>query len=323
MTKGTVTVTPDAAGSFKRVHPMKTDILTDGGRFGDVDDMSFGLGMGDGLGTAYRSVLGSALDNIMEQRTYEQLELLEEKREEIQHIIKKRQRKVALAAAIKSSESTGKPTMASYVGRTKGLPSISGPRSEVSIHDPTEGSDRAKSKLSDLPLDKLDSLVDGAELMGPNAMDRLQDERDVSPHERKPRAPSDSEDEQDVRIQQLPEAARVNRATSKNPDFSPALKDLEGSESRPPGRPTLMTEKRAELDGWKSKDPETDRAMARIKQKAQRTKGASALKMVSALASPARPLSGVPLETCPPATPRMLDAAGRETDAAIDKIFHG
>ena len=45
---------------------MKTDILTDGGRFGDIDDVSFGIGVGDGM-TAYKSVLGSALDNIMEK----------------------------------------------------------------------------------------------------------------------------------------------------------------------------------------------------------------------------------------------------------------
>ena len=66
MTKGAVTVTPDHKASFKRVQPLKTDILTDGGRFGDLDDSGFGLGMGDGL-TAYKSVLGSALDNLMEQ----------------------------------------------------------------------------------------------------------------------------------------------------------------------------------------------------------------------------------------------------------------
>ena len=66
MTKGTVTVTPDVKSNFKRVQPMKTDILTDGGRFGDIDDISFGMGIGDGF-TAYKSVLGSALDNIMEK----------------------------------------------------------------------------------------------------------------------------------------------------------------------------------------------------------------------------------------------------------------
>ena len=65
MTKGTVTVTPDVKSNFKRVQPMKTDILTDGGRFGDIDDVSFGMGMGEG--SVYKSVLGSALDNIMEK----------------------------------------------------------------------------------------------------------------------------------------------------------------------------------------------------------------------------------------------------------------
>ena len=70
LTKGNVTITPDHKSTFRRVRPMKTDILTDAGRLGDVEDMSFGVGMGDGL-TAYRSVLGSALDNLMEKQTYE------------------------------------------------------------------------------------------------------------------------------------------------------------------------------------------------------------------------------------------------------------
>ena len=224
---------------------------------------------------------------------------------------------MALAAAIKANEGTGRPTMAGYVGRAGGLPSIPQPRAEASAQDPTEGSERAKSKLSDLPLDQLDSLVAGAELLGPDAMARLREDRDFPARERKPHALSDSDDEHDARVKELAEAARINKATRIT------LKDLEGRETRPPGRPTLMTEQRAELDGRKSKDPETANGMARIRQKAHRTKGASALKMVSGTGTPARPLSGVRSEKPQPGTPAMLDGAGRETDAAIDKIFHG
>ena len=225
---------------------------------------------------------------------------------------------MALTAALKNQESSGKPTMTGYIGRTQGgdgLPAIPHARNEGAIKD-TEGSEsRAKSKLSDLPLDKLDSLVDGTELMGPDALEQLKDDRDIPPRERKPHALSDSEDEHDVRIKQMAEDARVNRQKV-------TLKDLEGKETRPPGRPTLMTEKRAEADGRRSKDPETDRGMERIKKKAARTKGASALAMVSEVTSPHRPISSVQASQ-PPATASMLDGAGRETDAAINRIFHG
>ena len=43
--------------------------------------------------------------------------LLEEKRDEIQKIIWKRQRKAALVSIVRTGESQGKPTMASFVGR--------------------------------------------------------------------------------------------------------------------------------------------------------------------------------------------------------------
>ena len=82
-----------------------------------------------------------------------------------------------------------------------------------------------------------------------------------------------------------------------------------------------MTEKRAEDGGRRSKDPETDLGMERIKKKAVRTKGVSALAMVSDAARE-RPVSGVE-QPQPPATASMLDGAGGETDAAIHKIFHG
>ena len=45
------------------------------------------------------------------------MELLEEKREEIQRIISKRQRKAALVSIVKANEQAGKPTMAGYLGR--------------------------------------------------------------------------------------------------------------------------------------------------------------------------------------------------------------
>ena len=63
LTKGGMNVQSSANEKFRRVSPQKTDILTDAGRFGDIDDIS---GIGDGI-TAYKSVLGSALDNIMEK----------------------------------------------------------------------------------------------------------------------------------------------------------------------------------------------------------------------------------------------------------------
>ncbi len=43
--------------------------------------------------------------------------LLEEKRDEIQKIIWKRQRKAALVSIVRTGEAQGKPTMASFVGR--------------------------------------------------------------------------------------------------------------------------------------------------------------------------------------------------------------
>ena len=65
LTKGVIDVQA-SRNEFRRIYPQKTDILTEGGRFGDLDDMS---AIGDGI-TAYKSVLGSALDNIMEKQTY-------------------------------------------------------------------------------------------------------------------------------------------------------------------------------------------------------------------------------------------------------------
>ena len=118
---------------------MKTDILTEAGRFGDLDDMS---AIGDGI-TAYKSVLGSALDNIMEKQTYQQLELLEERKEEIQNMIKKRQRKVALTAQLKNQEKQGnKPTMHGYVGMRKGLPMV--PPNQAMMEDDDSSSSESE-----------------------------------------------------------------------------------------------------------------------------------------------------------------------------------
>ena len=47
--------------------------------------------------------------------------------------------------------------------------------------------------------------------MGPNALERLKDARDIPARERKPHALSDSEDEHDVRMKQMAADARVNR----------------------------------------------------------------------------------------------------------------
>ena len=58
------------------------------------------------------------------------MDLLEEKREEIQKIIWKRQRKAALVTIVRAGESQGKPTMSQFIGRQKlsknesNLPSI-------------------------------------------------------------------------------------------------------------------------------------------------------------------------------------------------------
>lgn len=54
-----------------------------------------------------------------------------------------------------------------------------------------------------------------------------------------PHALSDTEDEHDIRIKEMTETARINR------EEKITLQMLEGHETRPPGKPLLMTEKRA------------------------------------------------------------------------------
>ena len=53
----------------------------------------------------------------MDQQSNYHMELLEEKREEIQNIIRKRQRKAALASLVKENVAAGKATMAGLITR--------------------------------------------------------------------------------------------------------------------------------------------------------------------------------------------------------------
>ena len=59
----------------------------------------------------------SRVSNQLDMQSNYHLELLEEKREEIQNIIRKRQRKAALASLVKENVATGKPTMAGLITR--------------------------------------------------------------------------------------------------------------------------------------------------------------------------------------------------------------
>ena len=81
--------------------------------------------------------------------------------------------------------------------------------------------------------------IDGLNLLPSNALEELRTDRDIPPHERMPHALSDGEDENDVKIRQMTEIARINK------EEKITLKMLAGQETRPPGKPMLMTEKRA------------------------------------------------------------------------------
>ena len=59
----------------------------------------------------------SRVSNQMDQQSNYHMELLEEKREEIQNIIRKRQRKAALASLVKENVAAGKATMAGLITR--------------------------------------------------------------------------------------------------------------------------------------------------------------------------------------------------------------
>ena len=58
--------------------------------------------------------------NQMDQQsmTQYQMEMVDDKREEIQNIIKKRQRKAALVSINKQSDAIGQPTMTGFIGRS-------------------------------------------------------------------------------------------------------------------------------------------------------------------------------------------------------------
>ena len=73
------------------------------------------------------------------------MELLEEKREEIQNIIRKRQRKAALASLVKENVSTGKPTMAGLITRGSTvntmLPDIAVKNPQINIESSSKNGD--------------------------------------------------------------------------------------------------------------------------------------------------------------------------------------
>lgn len=59
----------------------------------------------------------SAVSYNIDQSSSYHMDLLEEKREEIQNIIRKRQRKAAFNQILRQNEGQGKATMTNYVGR--------------------------------------------------------------------------------------------------------------------------------------------------------------------------------------------------------------
>ena len=189
----------------------------------------------------YSSRMSQGVDH---QSSYH-MELLEEKREEIQRIISKRQRKAALVSIVKANEQAGKPTMAGDLGR-KGasedsiLPDITPQRKRPAIV--VNG-----DKDTDMDETHTESLLGKTNMRKLKKYDKGESDSDIALSDRAPGALHDPDDPEERRIDKLQK--EVNEKYKSQPRIT--LKLLNSKETRPPVQPELETMRRAAMRGKK------------------------------------------------------------------------
>ena len=147
------------------------------------------------------------------------MELLEEKREDIQKIIWKRQRKAALLSLVGQADKSGKPTMTGYVGRQKlqdPLPDITPkkPRPVIKI-----GGD-GDSLLDDT---HTESLLGKTNMKKLRKYDKGETDSSIDPAERAFGALDDPNDPEEQRIEKLQQ--EINEKYAQRPRIT--LKSLQ------------------------------------------------------------------------------------------------
>ena len=171
-------------------------------------------------------------------------EFLEEKREEIQAIIKKRQRKAAYISAVQRQEGgKGAAMMSAYIGRKQSnLPQIN------KLDDMNRSSPGSLSGASDV--DQMDALIEGKELLGKENTAKMRDMSEAKDIPLTERTVGRLDDSDDVLEKRLQEAKEKNAGQKKV-----TLKTLEPEKRQ--GEPHLETKRRADVSRNYKTDKET------------------------------------------------------------------
>ena len=188
------------------------------------------------------------------------MDLLEEKREEIQKIIWKRQRKAALVTIVRAGENQGKPTMSQFIGRQK----LSKNNNESNLPSITPQRRRPikASEVDDLDDFQQDSLLGESNAKKLKKYEMGEEDSDIALSERADGRLNNPNDREEQRIEKL--QREVDAEYEKRPKYT--TKNANGEEYRPAEMPDLETMKRGRDKRHERKNPydNTDKHEKRV-----------------------------------------------------------